>query len=364
MIKLEAGMGKAKKLSTEKLAVSLKDAAITVALIVAAFIICALLRFAAEGDVYVPLIFVLAVVIISRLTNGYFWGVIASFAAVFGVNYAFTYPYFEFNFTISGYPLTFITMLAVSIIMSTMTTQVKRHEQIKAQSEREMMRANLLRAISHDLRTPLTSIIGSASAIIDNDDHLSSQQRKELLNGVKEEAQWLIRMVENLLSITHINGETYALNKKPEAVEEILGEAVQKFKKQFEDIELAVNIPDEVFFVPMDAMLIEQVLTNLLHNAAEHGKTTTKIDVSVRREKEWASFSVSDNGSGIDENKLAAIFDGNLHGAENRKTSDYTRNMGIGLSVCRTIVEAHGGSMYAENLPFGGAKFCFKLPLE
>ncbi len=346
--------------------ISLKDALKTMLILLVAAVLC-LAPWGNDGgsDVYAALIFVLAVVMISRTTNGYFFGIFASFVAVIGVNYAFTYPYFEFNFSIQGYPLTFITMLAVSVVISTMTTQIKHQEKLKAQTEQEMMRANLLRAISHDLRTPLTSIIGSASAVIDNDSTLTSEQRIGLVSAIRDEAQWLIRMVENLLSITMIkDGETSQINKTPEAIEEIVGETVQKFKKQFQGIELIISIPDEVLFVPMDPMLIEQVLINLMCNAAEHGKTTTKIDFSVYTEDDKAVFSISDNGQGIDKEKLPTLFNGYMQGKDTRNNSDHNRNMGIGLSVCKTIVEAHGGKMYAENLPFGGARVYFKLPLS
>lgn len=356
-------MNRIKKFLKENFPISAKDTIITIATITATMGICAMLWSNGNSEVYAVLLFVLAVVIVSRLTNGYLFGVVASFVSVFGVNYAFTYPYFKFNFIISGYPLTFFTMLAVSIIISTMTTQIKYQEKLKAQTEQEMMRANLLRAISHDLRTPLTSIIGSAAVIIDNDENLTSSQRVELMSGVKDEAQWLIRMVENLLSITHINGETSKINKVPEAIEEIVGETVQKFKKQFKGIELIISVPDDVLFVPMDAMLIEQVLINLMCNAVEHGKITTKISFSVYVEENQAVFSIADNGEGIEKEKLNTLFDSYMQGTDFQKNSDYRKNMGIGLSVCKTIVEAHGGKMFAENLPFGGARVYFKLPL-
>ena len=144
---------------------------------------------------FVSMIFVLVVVLVARLTDGYAYGAAASFVGVVCVNYIFTYPYWEFNFTISGYPLTFFTMLSVSLIVSALTSQIKRQEQLRVETDRETMRANLLRAVSHDLRTPLTSIVGSASAILENDALLPPQQKTALLRNVRSEAQWLIRMV-------------------------------------------------------------------------------------------------------------------------------------------------------------------------
>ncbi len=132
-------------------------------------------------DTHVPLIYVLAVLCVSRLTEGYFYGVLASMVAVVGVNYIFTYPYFQVDFTVTGYPLTFIVMLTVSISVSALMTQIKMQEHVRLKAEKERMRANLLRAVSHDIRTPLTSIEGAAAGIIDNKDVLTEEQKRERL---------------------------------------------------------------------------------------------------------------------------------------------------------------------------------------
>ncbi len=310
---------------------------------------------------FVSMIFVLVVVLVARLTDGYAYGAAASFVGVVCVNYIFTYPYWEFNFTISGYPLTFFTMLSVSLIVSALTSQIKRQEQLRVETDRETMRANLLRAVSHDLRTPLTSIVGSASAILENDALLPPQQKTALLRNVRSEAQWLIRMVENLLSITRMGDGTARLSKELEAAEEVLSSVAGKFQQRFPSIQLTLTAPREALFVPMDAILIEQVLMNLLENAAAHGQSSA-ILLSAERQSAGAVFTVRDNGLGIPEEILPEIFSpalpGKLHAGDDR------RNMGIGLSVCSSIVKAHGGSMSACNVREGGAMFRFTLPME
>lgn len=323
--------------------------------------LCSLLRRFGEGDTYVGLLFVLAVACVSRWTEGYFWGVFASFLGVICVNYVFTYPYWEFNFTTTGYPLTFVTLLAVALMISTMTTQIKRQERLRLETEREAVRADLLRAMSHDIRTPLTSIVGNTAAVLENADTLSEEQRRTLLEDVNEDAQWLIRMVENILSITRIRGEQ-TLSTEREAAEEVAGEAARKFDRRFPDVRVSVEVPDEVLLVPMDATLIEQVILNLMENAAIHGGAAA-IRLRVERKGADAVFSVSDDGRGIPKEKLATLFDAARSGAAGGGT-DGKKNMGIGLSVCRAIVKAHGGAMYGENLPDGGASFCFHLPLR
>ena len=310
---------------------------------------------------FVSMIFVLVVVLVARLTDGYAYGAAASFVGVVCVNYIFTYPYWEFNFTISGYPLTFFTMLSVSLIVSALTSQIKRQEQLRVETDRETMRANLLRAVSHDLRTPLTSIVGSASAILENDALLPPQQKPALLRNVRSEAQWLIRMVENLLSITRMGDGTARLSKELEAAEEVLSSVAGKFQQRFPGIQLTLTAPREALFVPMDAILIEQVLMNLLENAAAHGQSSA-ILLSAERQSAGAVFTVRDNGLGIPEEILPEIFSpalpSKLHAGDDR------RNMGIGLSVCSSIVKAHGGSMSACNVREGGAMFRFTLPME
>ena len=193
--------------------IHLRDAIFTALLLGIAAAICFVLRSIDETGSFTLLIFVLAVAIISRFTEGYFWGVFSSLFGVVCVNF----PFWAFNFTLTGYPLTFLTMLAVSLIISAMNTKIKKQERLRTEAERETMRANLLRAMSHDIRTPLTSIVGNTSAILENGDTLSAEQKRELLRDVNEDAQWLIRMVENLLSITRISGEQTAISKEYEA---------------------------------------------------------------------------------------------------------------------------------------------------
>ena len=341
---------------------TLRNILITLTILAAATVICFFLQQSVGTEAHAPLLFVLAVLFISRFTDRYGYGIFSAMAAVIAVNYIFTYPYFAFNFTITGYPLTFLVMLAVALSVSALTTQIKNQEKIRLESEKEKMRANLLRAVSHDIRTPLTSIAGSASVILENQDALSQDKVMELVANIKEEAQWLVRMVENLLSITRMNAENAKIDKQEELAEEVISAAVSKFAKRFPGIETEVHVPDEILLVPMDATLIEQVLVNLLENSVIHGRTTSRIRIQVSKQEETAVFSVEDNGEGIEESVLPVIFDGNL--VARGESSDNKRNMGIGLSVCKSIIKAHRGNMRAENREEGGARMIFTLPME
>lgn len=340
---------------------SLRDLLLSAAILFCAAGLCILLQMADSIAGFASPVFVLAVLLVSRLTTGYFYGLLAAVVGVVCVNFIFTYPYWALNFTISGYPLTFLTFLAVSIITCALTTQVRQSERLRSENEKEKMRANLLRSVSHDIRTPLTSIVGATSAVLENPG-LSPREQQELLEDARGEAQWLIRVVENLLSITRIGDDQAHITKEREAAEEVMGEAVRKFRRRFPGDTVSVEAPEDLLLVPMDPILIEQVLSNLLENAAIHGKTTTRIRLSVCAEEGFARFSVRDNGGGIPEKELPSLFDGTLKHSETA-SGDGKRNMGLGLSVCLAIVRAHGGTMEAKNLA-AGAEFIFSLPLE
>ena len=341
--------------------VTRRDALITIGILGLATVVCTPLRLAGTTTGFAFPVFVLAVLLISRLTAGYFYGIVAAVLGVVCVNFAFTYPFLAFNFTIDGYPLTFLTLLTVSIFTSALTTKMKKWEAVRADAEKERMRSNLLRSISHDIRTPLTSIIGSTSAVLDNPD-LSQEDRRSLLEDVKQEAQWLIRTVENLLSITRIGSDRTELNKQLEPVEEVLAEAVQKARKRLPDIKFSVEVPAELLMVPMDPILIEQVLSNLIENAVIHGQTTTAIHLRAEKTEDgFAAFSVRDNGQGISPALLPHLFDYSIRHAS-PPSGDGKRNMGLGLSVCSAVVKAHGGRLTAHNHP-DGAEFIFCLPM-
>lgn len=353
-----------KKLTQNKVFRTIRNWLILAAALTAAWVLCSSLSTVGTSDTFVPMIFILAVLIVSLTTDGYFYGIVTSLASVIGVNYAFTFPYMKLNFSIYGYPVTFVTMLAVSLVISTLTTRAREQEKLRHEAAQAKLRADLLRAISHDLRTPLTSIIGSIDTVLNEGDHLSSDERNVLLSDAKQDAEWLVRMVENLLSITRISGtEQTHIERSPELVEEILGECLANFKKRNPEINLKVTIPDEPVLVNVDAMLIAQVIMNLLDNAAKHASGMTELRLDVTLDGKWVHFTVSDNGSGIDPKILPVLFRGQID-PEKGKPYDSNRFRGIGLSACQAIVSAHGGKISASNRPEGGAVFDFSLPSE
>ena len=235
-------------------------------------------------------------------------------------------------------------------------------EQMLIESEKEKMRSNLLRAISHDLRTPLTGILGASSAILEHSKSLDTQTQHKLIANIKEDSQWLIRLVENLLSITRIKEGSMNVVKTHEAAEEIVAEAISRTRKLFPDRRIVAKVPDALLMVPMDATLIEQVIINLLENAIKHSPDNSVIKVEVRKDGDFALFEVINHGEGIAEEDFPYLFESYV--PNGKRTSDSARGMGIGLSICMSIIKAHKGEMIASNKGQGGAVFQFKLPLE
>ena len=341
----------------------LKDIAITVFILVVAFVISVSFQNVFGIDEQITTLFAFAVFLISLLTNGYVYGIISSCVSTLAINYAFTFPFFAFDFITPVNLISAVVMITIALLTGALTTKVKRNEEIRLESEKERMRANLLRAVSHDIRTPLTTIYGSAVTLLENGDSLSPDQRKLMLQSIQNDSVWLVRMVENLLSVTRLDSDNVKIAKVPTVLDDLIASVLVKFKKRYAAQMVLLSMPEDILIVPMDAMLIEQVLVNLLENAVMHGEGMTKLELRVYAEDQQAVFEVRDNGCGIPKEKLQDLFIG-FYEQKEGSVDSHKKNTGIGLSVCATIVSAHGGMISAENLPDGGALFRFTLRLE
>lgn len=321
-----------------------------------------------DNHANVALIYILALMIIARWTVGYGYGIACSLFSVIAINYLFTYPYYKINFTLTGYPITFLLMGGITLILCTMTSHmtiqsemIAEREKQLAEAEMEKMRANLLRAISHDLRTPLTGIIGNSSLFLESQEDLSSAEQRKIMTNIYEDSNWLLNMVENLLSVTRIQGDSLSINTTEEPVEEVVAEALEKLRKRYPDAAIHVKIPDEFLMIPMDAVLIEQVTINLLENAIVHAESILPIDFIVEDHADHVSFIIRDYGKGLSEEKLQNLFDITSYSGSSSQSSDSRKGMGIGLSICKTIITAHHGTLSGKNHE-DGAEFCFTLP--
>lgn len=235
-------------------------------------------------------------------------------------------------------------------------------EQAKSREEtiQERYRGNLLRAISHDIRTPLSGIMGTSEILIRETGE--TDPRLALAKDIYRDAQWLHDMVENILNLTKLQDGRLELNKQPEAVEEVIGATLITMEKRLPDRTISVEMPDNVVMVSMDVRLISQVLINLLDNADKHTPTDKQIFLRVTTERERVLVTVADEGCGISETDLPHIF--KKFYTTGCKSPDAKRGVGLGLAICRSIVEAHGGTITARNRQECGAEFTFTLPME
>jgi two-component system sensor histidine kinase KdpD len=489
----------------------------TILIIVIATLLSFLFMKATANNINVVIIYFLAIILISKITEGYFWGIFSSTAGVIAINYYYTYPYNSFDFTKNGYPLTFLGMLLISFIICSTIAGLKEHARqagenekksnrlndinnrlfslndlsqiielaleyigeftgstviyyeespqlgskgyirtlnteheriirshheefiadwvfqhkspagidtdfpgvssctylplvshdaiwgvmgifcngqegteqnlsslnlilsqvaiaierqhlsdnqqlILIETEKEKTRANLLRAVSHDLRTPLTGMIGASETILKNKKVLKEEEQIKLLEFIYEDSNWLLHMVENLLSVTRIREGNSSVNKVFEPLEELVTEALMRIRNRFPQSKILVRIPDEFIMVPVDATLIEQVIINMLENAIKYSGNNKPVTLLAEQEEDFIVFHIMDEGKGIDAGKIESIFDG-FSQAEN-PNSDSSKGLGIGLSICKTIINAHGGNISVTNKEDGGAVFTFTLPLE
>ncbi len=252
------------------------------------------------------------------------------------------------------FPETVGTQIALVIEREQMYAKQQRAQ---VEAERERLRGDLLRSVSHDLRTPLAGILGAASTVLENYDQLTDDVRKDFLQGICTDAEWLNHMVDNILSMSRFNEGTVVLKKEMEVVEELVAGAVQRIKKRTQNKDITISIPNELIMIPAEGILIEQVLVNLLDNAVKYTPDNAKVHVVAERDNEFMAFSVHDDGPGIPEEALPFVFDRFYTSAKQGR-----RGFGLGLAICRSIIDAHGGQITAFNDPNGGAVFRFTLP--
>jgi len=233
-----------------------------------------------------------------------------------------------------------------------------KHLKFKEEANAQRYRANLLRAISHDLRTPLAGIMGTCEMLKKMLD--DKEKEYELTDGIYKDAQWLYSLVENILSLTKLQEGKMQMSCQSESMDEIVGVALYQFEKRSER-EVKVQLPDDIVIVDADAKLLEQVILNLLDNANKHTPKDKSISIYVSCSKTEVKVCVEDEGEGIAEQDISRIFE--MFYTTSSKHSDASMGIGLGLTICKSIIEAHGGSIYAENREDGdGARFSFVIP--
>lgn len=233
---------------------------------------------------------------------------------------------------------------------------------IYIKAEQEKLRSNLLRSISHDLRTPLTSISGNAGILINNSEILSEEKKKSLYLDIYDDSMWLINLVENLLSITRIENGTMKINTEPELVEEVIEEAICHINRKVSEHKINTVIEDDLLMAKMDSGLIIQVIINIINNAIKYTPKDSIITITSKRKNNMAVIEISDNGKGINEESKEKLFD--MFFTDNNKFGDGRRGLGLGLALCKSIIDAHEGCIYVRDNKPNGAIFGFTLHIE
>ena len=232
--------------------------------------------------------------------------------------------------------------------------------EIEEAARQEQLRANLLRSISHDLRTPLTSISGNALILTEKNPLLTEEKRRELSAAIYEDANWLNHLVENLLSITRMENGQVNLHIQPELIQDIFDDVLAHLDHDAARHTIVTNVADDLLMADMDAQLIEQVLVNLINNAIKYTPEHSRIELFAAPEGKFVRICVTDNGPGIPEESRDKLFD--MFYTLGKTRSDGRRGLGLGLALCRSIVAAHGGVIDEQNAAPHGACFRFTLP--
>ena len=251
---------------------------------------------------------------------------------------------------------TFAAQTALAIERVKLAEEVQQAE-FRVESER--LRNTLLSSVSHDLRTPLATITGAASSLLEEMDRLDPAARRELLQAIHEEADRLNRLVNDLLDMTRLESGAIEVRKEWHPLEEIVGAALARLGRRLEDRPVTTRLPADLPLVPLDGVLMEQLLINLLENALKHTPPRTPIEIAAAVNNGEVRLEVADRGPGLPPGDEARVFDKFYRGRQ----AQGGRGVGLGLTICRGIVEAHGGQISAENRPGGGVVFRVALPV-
>lgn len=302
------------------------------------------------------MLYLLAVVIVAIR-----WGqgpaIVTSILSVLSFDFFLIPPYLTLSVDRIQYVFTFIGLLIVGLVISTLASKMR--EQI-IQRQTEKLQTALLSSISHDLRTPLVSITGALTSLLDSNSNLSDAARKELLETAHEESARLNRLVGNLLDMTRMEAGALRISRKPCELRDVLGASLEQLRKEIGIRNIRIDIPGDFPEVRMDFSFMMKAFLNLIDNALKYSPQDAPIDIKAALIRDKIKIEIKDQGFGIPKGDLARIFD-KFYRVERPQQVTGT---GLGLSICKGIVEAHGGEIAAQNNPDKGATFAITLPLN
>ncbi len=317
-------------------------------------------------DATCVIVFTLGVLFTAIFTVGWRYSLMASVLSILSYNYFLIAPRLSLQIEGRDYAGTISAMFLFALVASLLVESLRTNAQALMESslvaQREQLRANMLRSVSHDLRTPLTSISGNADMLLDENAKLTDEVRRKLLQDIYDDATWLTTTVQNLLAVTRLEDGTVDLSKDIELIDDVIEEAMRHISRDAARHAVVVEPSSQLLLAHMDPQVIVQVIVNLVNNAIMHTPEGSRIVISTHREGSFAAISVADDGPGIADADKEQIFDSFYTSRERR--ADVDRSVGLGLSLCRSIVHAHGGSIRVEDVQPHGANFIFTLPIE
>lgn len=310
-------------------------------------------------------IYILGILMISAVTRRTLIWACSAIIGILLFNWFYADPHFTFNYFDPQYAITTIIMMFAALLIGGMSEQFRRRVEEKAElsvkAESERLRANLLRSVGHDLRTPLTGISGDAEILLSHGATMSEDMRRKLYESILDNSEWLINMVENLLFITRLENNRPELRMETELLSELVEEAVQHVNRRRMQHRIETDLSPEMILVSCDSCLLMQAITNIVDNAVKHTPYGSTIAISTRMKNGNAVISIADNGPGLGENRERA-FD-TFFSTAGALPAD-RRGMGLGLPLCKTILAMHNGRIdYRDNKPHG-AVFELILPAE
>lgn len=286
--------------------------------------------------------------------------VVASLLSVLAFDYFFVPPNFSFEITDIQYLFTLVVMLIVALVIGSLTANLRQQAKLAIQVEEESMRNALLSAISHDFRTPLAAIVGASGSLLEDAEYLPDEVKREFVQTIHDEAQRMTRLANNILEMARLEVGAIKLNREWYPVEELIGIALTRLRQRLADRELKLVVAPELPLVRVDAVMIDAVLENLLENALKYTPPRSPIEIGARLLADTVQMWVADRGPGLREGSETRIFEKFYQEAQAGRAGS---GAGLGLSICRAIVAAHGGTIVAENRAGGGAVFLFSIPL-
>jgi two-component system sensor histidine kinase KdpD len=301
--------------------------------------------------------FYLLAVVIAAIRWGQGPAIVTSILSVLAFDFFLVPPYLTLSVADIQYIFTFVAFLIVGVVVSTLASKTR--EQV-IQRQTEKLQTALLNSISHDLRTPLASITGSLTALLDNDSGFDDTTRKELLETAFEEADRLNRIVGNLLDMTRMEAGALRIDRKPCELRDVLGASLEQLKAKLKSRNIRIDIPRDFPEVSMDFSFMMKVFFNLIDNALKYSSPDTPIDIKATLLKDKVKIEIKDQGVGIPKGDLKRIFD-KFYRVERPKQIMGT---GLGLSISKGIIEVHGGQITAQNNPDKGATFIITIPLN